>query len=93
VGPVSATTTFIVGDGQIQQFGPSSVSFTGSLGTLAVPGLFAANDGPFWDTDPVNVSSVVAPGISADSAAITVSGDCLLWSAQAFSVTSAPVIL
>ncbi len=90
-GPVSAATTFMVGDGQAPQFGTTPVTFTGSLGTLSLPGLFAANDGPIWDTDTFDVSSVVAAGMSTDTATITVSGDCLLWSAQAFSVTSVPV--
>jgi hypothetical protein len=90
-GPVAATTTFMVGDGQLQQFGPTRASFTGSLGTLNIPGLFAANNGPLWDTDTVNVSTLVGAGSSSSSATVQVTGDCVLWSAQAFSVTSAPV--
>src|SRR5712691_6650692 len=90
--PVSATTTFMVGDGQAVQFNLfTPVSFTGSLGTLSFPGLFASNNGPLWDTDTFDVSSVIGAGISSDTATITVSSDCLLWSAQAFSVTSVPV--
>jgi len=90
-GPVSATTTFIVGDGQGNSFGPTNVSFTGSLGTIGLSNLFDANDGPYWDTDPENVSSVIGTGSGAGSATISITGDCLLWSAQTFSVTSAPV--
>jgi hypothetical protein len=90
-GPVSAATTFMVGDGQANQFGTTPVTFTGSLGSLSLPGLFAGNNGPLWDTDNFNVSSVVGPGVTSDTARITVSGDCLLWSAQAFSVTSTAV--
>jgi hypothetical protein len=90
--PVVATTTFAVGDGQAQQFGQTPVSFTGNLGTLPITGLFSSNDGLYWDTDTINVSSVVGSGSSSGSATITVSGDCLLWSAQAFSVTSVPVV-
>ncbi|MGA7410000.1 MAG: hypothetical protein WBW33_05905, partial [Bryobacteraceae bacterium] len=85
--PIAGTTTFIVGDGQ--GFG-TAVSFTGSLGTLSIPGLFVAADGPLFDTATVNVSSVIGAGSSSDSANVTVIGDCLLWSAQGFSVTSAP---
>jgi hypothetical protein len=89
--PVTALTTFMVGDGQEPQFGATNVSFTGSLGTIKFPGLFASNDGPLWDTDNFNVSSAVGAGSSSDSANITITSDCVLWSAQAFSVTSSPV--
>ncbi len=90
--PVSATTTFMVGDGQAVQFNLfTPVSFTGSLGTLSFPGLFASNNGPLWDTDTFSVSSVIGAGNSSDSATIRFIGNCLLWSAQAFSVTSVPV--
>ena len=88
-GPVSALTTFMVGDGQANQFGTTPVTFTGNLGTLSLPGLFAGNVGPLWDTDTFNVGSVIGPGSSSDSVTIRLSGDCLLWSAQAFSVTTA----
>src|SRR6266568_903891 len=66
LGPVSATTTFMVGDGQAAQFGTTPVTFTGSLGTLSLPGLFAANNSPLWDTDTFNVSSVFGAGSSSD---------------------------
>ena len=89
-GPVTATTTFMVGDGQAQQFNIfTPASFTGSLGTLHFPGLFSSNNGPLWDTDTFDVSSVVGAGSSSDSAGIQLAGDCLLWTAQAFSVSSA----
>ncbi len=90
-GPVSAATTFMVGDGQLQQGAQTSASFTGNLGTLSFPGLFAANDGPLWDTDTFTVSSVISAGNTSDSAKVQLFGDCVLWSAQAFSVTSVPV--
>jgi len=89
--PVSAKTTFMVGDGQLHQFAQTGVSFTGTLGTLVIPGLFAANDGPLWDTDTFDVSGVVGAGSSSDSANVRLIGDCVLWSAQAFSVSTAPV--
>ncbi|HEY6331625.1 MAG TPA: hypothetical protein VI756_20030 [Blastocatellia bacterium] len=88
LGPVSAKTTFMVGDGQVQTAGPTPVSFIGSLGKINFSGLFSANDGPFWDTDTFNVSSVTGAASSNGSATITLNNDCLLWSAQAFSVTS-----
>jgi len=90
-GPVSAKTTFMVGDGQATQFNLfSPVSFTGSLGTLNLPGLFDSRDGLLWDTATFDVSRVVGSGSNSGSATIQLAGDCLLWSAQAFSVTSAP---
>jgi hypothetical protein len=89
--PVSATTTFVVGDGQGNEFGPTNVSFTGSLGTLPLSNLFDSNDGPYWDTDPFSVASVVGAGSSTSSAKIIITGDCLLWAAQAFSVATTPV--
>jgi len=87
--PVSAKTTFMVGDGQATQFNLfTPTSFTGSLGPLNLPGLFPANNGPLWDTDTFDVSSVIGGGSSPGSAAIRFAGDCLLWTAQAFSVSS-----
>jgi hypothetical protein len=91
-GPVSATTTFIVGDGQEAQFGiQTPTSFTGDAGTINVPNVFNSLDGPLWDTLSVDVSSVISPGKDSGTANINIAGDCLLWSAQAFSVTTAPV--
>jgi hypothetical protein len=90
--PVSAQTTFMVGDGQAVQFGHQTPTvFTGNAGALSFPNLFNSLDGPLWDTDTFNVSSVILPGKSTDAATIQIAGDCLLWSAQAFSVTSTPV--
>jgi hypothetical protein len=87
--PVSAKTTFMVGDGQATQFNIfTPTSFTGSLGPLNLPGLFPANNGPLWDTDTFDVSSVIGAGSSSGSAAIHMAGDCLLWTAQALSVSS-----
>jgi hypothetical protein len=86
--PVSAATTFIVGDGQLQQGAATSASFTGSLGTLTIPNVFGAKDGPLWDTETVDVSGVVGAGPGPGAATLRVLGDCVLWSAQAFSVSS-----
>ena len=83
--PVQATTTFNVGDGQIAG---TPVSFSGDAGTITFPNLFTSRDGPLWDTSTFNVSSVIAAGADSGSATISVTADCLLWSAQAFSVTS-----
>ena len=91
--PVSAKTTFMVGDGQLQQFAATAVNFTGNLGTLVIPGMFAAKDGPIWDTATVDVSPVIGPGNSSDSAHVQLIGDCVLWSAQAFSVSTGPANL
>jgi hypothetical protein len=90
-GPVTATTSFIVGDGQGTQLGPTPTSFTGSGSTINLPNQFAALNGPLWDTSTFNVSTAVGAGSSAASAKISGAGDCLLWSAQALSVTSAPL--
>jgi hypothetical protein len=82
----------MVGDGQGTQFNiQTPTSFTGSAGTINFPNLFNGLDGPLWDTSTFNVSSMVGPGNSPGSANIRIAGDCLLWSAQAFSVTSTPV--
>jgi hypothetical protein len=90
--PVKAATTFNVGDGQAAQFNsPTPTSFTGDAGTISFPNLFNSLDGPLWDTSTFDVSSVITAGPDTGTATITVSGDCLLWSAQAFSVTSTPV--
>jgi hypothetical protein len=88
--PVTGTTTFMVGDGQLQQGAHTAVSFTGSLGTLSFPNLFGANNGPLWDTDTFDVSSIIGAGSSSDTATVSLISDCVLWSAQAFSVTSVP---
>jgi hypothetical protein len=85
--PVGATTTFMVGDGQVPG---TPTTFTGNNGTLSFPELFVAQEGAFWDTVSFNVSSVIGAGNSSGQASISITGDCLLWSAQAFSVTSAP---
>ena len=89
--PVTAATTFIVGDGQGTNFGATPTSFTGTAGTINFPNLFDSLEGAYWDTATFKVSSAVGAGSDTGSASITITGDCLLWSAQAFSVTSSPV--
>lgn len=84
--PVLAKTTFLVGDGQ--GFGNPG-TFTGSLGSLTFNNPFVASDGLYWDTKTFDVSSVISPGSNPADAQILLSSDCLLWPAQAFSVSSA----
>jgi hypothetical protein len=83
--PVSAKTTFMVGDGQ--GFGDPAF-FTGSNGTATFSNPFVASEGLYWDTLTFDVSAEVAPGISPADSQISLSSDCLLWPAQAFSVSS-----
>ncbi len=84
--PVSAKTTFMVGDGQ--GFG-NPAFFTGSNGTATFSNPFVGSEGLYWDTLTFNVSSQVGAGLTPADAQITLSSDCLLWPAQAFSVSSA----
>src|SRR5262249_38064104 len=50
---------------------------------------FVASDGLFWDTKTFDVSAEVGAGPNPADAQIQLSSDCLLWPAQAFSVSSA----
>lgn len=79
----TAKTTYVVGDGQ--QF-PETATFTGSRGTLTLNNPFQGANGPFWDTQTVDVTSQVGPGPGGGSARITIGTDCLMWVAQVFSV-------
>jgi len=83
--PVAAKTTFMVGDGQTF---PETASFTGGAGTTTFANPFNGSDGPLWDTDTFDVSAQVASGDTSDRANITITSDCLMWVAQAFSVTT-----
>lgn len=88
-GPVSAKTTFVVGDGQLFS---ETASFTGSAGNTTFANPFDGSDGPLWDTDTFDVSLQVGPGDVPGSVTITMGSDCLMWVAQIFSVsTAAPV--
>ncbi|MFI5106165.1 MAG: DUF3344 domain-containing protein, partial [Terriglobales bacterium] len=84
--PVSAKTTFLVGDGQ--GFGNPAI-FAGGAGSITFNNPFVASDGLYWDTKTFDVSAEVGPGINPADAQIRLSSDCLLWPAQAFSVSSA----
>ncbi len=85
--PISAKTTFVVGDGQTFT---ETASFTGSAGTMTMTNPFDGSDGPLWDTDSVDVTPEVGTGDTRGSVTISIDGDCLMWVAQVFSVTSAP---
>jgi hypothetical protein len=84
--PITAKTTFMVGDGQ--GFG-NPASFTGSIGSVTFNNPFVASEGLYWDTLTFDVSPEVGPGTTPADAQIRLSSDCLLWPAQAFSVSSA----
>lgn len=84
--PVSAKTTFIVGDGQAEP--GETASFTGGAGAATFPNSFEGGDGEFWDTDTFVVSSQLSPGNTTATANIGIESDCLMWVAQAFSVTT-----
>jgi len=88
----SASTTFIVADGQ---GAGSTGSFDGT--TLVDP--FAGSDpqavpnyslGNLWDTATYDASSLVSAGDTSESASVQGDGDCLVWVGQALSVTATP---
>jgi hypothetical protein len=83
--PVSAKTTFVVGDGQ--PFAETA-SFTGNLGTITLNNPFEGGDGAYWDTDTIDVSAQIAESEASAVANIRINGDCLMWVAQAFSVAT-----
>jgi len=89
VAPVSAKTTFVVGDGQGTGAPPT---FTGSLGTLTL-GIFSGADGMIWDTTTVNVTAQVGAGSSSVTATVNTGADCLMWVAQVFSVTTTGAVV
>jgi hypothetical protein len=84
--PTSAKTTFVVGDGQ-SAFSEVA-SFTGSAGTVTFTDPFAGSDGDFWDTDTFSVSSQVGAASDVGTAAVGFRVDCLMWTAQVFSVAT-----
>ena len=86
--PASAKTTFVVGDGQ--SFAAETAVFTGSAGTNTFNSPFDGGDGPLWDTDTFDVSAQIGPSGDTSSAQISIGGDCLMWVAQVFSVTTNP---
>jgi hypothetical protein len=85
--PVAAKTTFVVGDGQPFS---ETATFTGDAGVNIFINPFTGGDGPLWDTDTFDVSAQISASSSASSAGISIGGDCLMWVAQVFSITTSP---
>ncbi|MCH7483653.1 MAG: hypothetical protein IIA90_00725, partial [Chloroflexi bacterium] len=86
--PVSAKTTYIVGDGQLSV---ENVSFTGGDGTSSFNNSLTGSDGAYWDTRTFDVSGPVAVGDTSATVNINIGGDCLMWVAQVFSVNTTTV--
>ena len=92
--PVSARTTFIVGDGQPAGANDDFASFAGSAGTVMFNSPFNGSDGGLWDTDTFDVSPQVSVESEVAAATVGIQFDCLMWAAQVFSVaTNSPVTL
>jgi hypothetical protein len=85
--PVSAKTTFIVGDGQNAS---EKAMFMAGLGTATFQNPFEGSDGPYWDTDTFNAGPTINFGNTSATARIVITDDCLMWVALAFSVTTLP---
>ena len=90
--PVSATTTFIVADGQSAADGGATFNGTALTGSefqgsdpLAVPNYSMGN---LWDTETFNVSSLISAGATSASATIQGGPDCLVWVGQVLAVNS-----
>jgi len=95
----SAKTTYIVADGQ-DTSGDTTI-FNGVIlatDTNAVPETtsFEGTDGPLWDTDTYNVSTLVSGGDTSANATVTTiyhgTIECLVHIAQVFSVTTSPTV-
>jgi hypothetical protein len=92
--PASAATTYIVADGQ--EAG-NNASFNGTtLTDVGFPGADpqAVPDysrGNLWDTVTTDVSSLVSPGDTSASLAVTGNDDCLVWVGQVLAVTGTPL--
>ena len=93
--PASATTTYIVADGQ--EAG-NTASFDGTtLPEVSFPGADPQavpnySQGNLWDTVTTDVSSLVSPGDTAASLAVTGNADCLVWVGQVLSVSGGAVL-
>jgi len=91
----SATTTYIVADGQLPG---NTASFDGTT----LPGVsFPGNDpqavphysqGNLWDTVTTDVSSDMNPGDTSAAIGVTGNEDCLVWVGQVLSVSSGAVL-
>jgi hypothetical protein len=88
----SASTTFIVADGQGlgSEGGFDATNLVNPfLGTApqAVPNY---SEGNLWDNLTFDVSSDVSAGDTSESVYVEGTGDCLVWIGQVFSVTATP---
>jgi hypothetical protein len=91
----SATTTYIVADGQMPG---NTASFDGTT----LPGVsFPGNDpqavphysqGNLWDTVTTDVSSYLSPGDTSATIGVTGGDDCLVWVGQVLSVSTGAVL-
>lgn len=91
----TASTTYIVADGQESG---NTAAFDGTtLAGVSFPGAApqAAPNysmGNLWDTVTADVSSLLTPGDTSASLAVTGDGDCLVWVGQVLSVPAGPVL-
>ena len=87
----SAKTTYIVADGQ-DQFSDDTIfnGVTLASDTTAMPETtsFEGSDGKLWDTDTYDVSAYVLAGDTSCTVKLQRGSDCLVHTAQVFSVTS-----
>jgi lysophospholipase L1-like esterase len=91
----SATTTYIVADGQLPG---NTASFNGTT----LPGVSFPGDDPqavphysqgnLWDTVTTDVSSHVSPGDTSATVGVTGNEDCLVWVGQVLSVSTGSVL-
>ena len=91
----SASTTYIVADGQLSG---NAASFDGTT----LPGVsFPGNDpqavphysqGNLWDTVTTDVSSYLSPGDTSATIGVTSGQDCLVWVGQVLSVGTGAVL-
>jgi hypothetical protein len=91
--PVSATTTYIVGDGQ--SAGNTASFDDAALPDVSFPGADpqAAPDysqGNLWDTVTTDASSLVTAGDTSADLSVTGNEDCIVWVGQVLAVSSAP---
>ena len=91
----SASTTYIVADGQMPGNTASfdgttlpGVSFPGS-DPQAVPNY---SQGNLWDTVTADVSSYLSPGDTSATIGVTGGQDCLVWVGQVLSITTGAVL-
>ncbi len=84
----SAKTTYIVADGQYQY--SDDTLFNGVIlanDTATTNASFDGSDGKLWDTDTYDVSAYVSAGDTSCTVKLQRGTDCLVHTAQVFSVT------